>query len=122
MSLATRLKTTGTNLIEEFGNNVVVSTVTNNNVYNPQTGSMGAATTVTYNKKAYIASPTTSELSKSGLAETVWGKVSFVATMVEDSETSLLTNSWKIDNTPVMKVIKTTAQDTTIIVKVYCGM
>lgn len=122
MGLADNLTLVAENLIETYGNTVTIETTTNDGVYNPQTGSYGTPVSVSHTKSAYVASPTTQDLSNSGLPDSEWGKVSFVATMVEDNETSLLNNKWTIDNVPVMKIKKTQAQNTTIIIKVYCGM
>ena len=121
MGLATGLALTADRLISTYGNTITLSTITNNGVYNPQTGSMGTPVTTNYTKSAYISNATNEELQASGLPENEWKDVSFVATMVSDTETSQLDNSWTLDGRKISKVVKTQAQDTVVVLKVYCG-
>jgi hypothetical protein len=121
MGLASNLQLTAEKLISSYGNTVTLSTVTTSGAYNPQTGTFGSPTTQEHTKMAYLAPVTNELLKQSGLPEGEWGKIKFVATMVEDSETTLLNNSWKIDGTPITKVTKTKAQNLVVVIKVYCG-
>lgn len=121
MGLADNLKNTAIKLIKEYGNSVTLSTTTNNNLYNPQTGSYGSPVVEEYTKIAYLAPVTNELLRKSGIPEGEWGNIKFVATLIEDSETIRLNNKWTIDGVPITKVSKTQAQDLVVVMKVYCG-
>ena len=121
MGLADNLAITAKTLIATYGNTVELSITTNDGVYNPQTGSMGTPVTTTYTKSAYVSNATNEELKVSGLPENEWKDVSFVATMISDTETSQLNNSWTLDGRKISKVVKTQAQDTVVVLKVYCG-
>lgn len=121
MGLADNLKLTAEKLIGTYGNTVAISTVTTDNVYNPQTGSFGSPVVQEYSKTAYLAPVTNELLKQSGIPEGEWGKIKFVATMIEDGETTLLNNTWKIDGVAITKVVKTKAQNLTVVLKAYCG-
>lgn len=121
MSLATNLQSTAIRMVAEYGNTVKLKTTTNDGVYNPQTGSMGTPVIVTHSYKAVLKPITTEELSGSGINESEWGNVSYIATLAYDAITSMLDNNWTIDGNKIIKQASTQAQDVGIVVKVYCG-
>ena len=121
MGLADNLKSVATKLINEYGNSVILSTTTNDAVYNPQTGQYGSETVVEYNKLATVSNASNEELKGSGIPEGEWGNIKAVYTMVEDNETSQITNEWFIDGNPVNKVAKSQAQNTVVVLKIYVG-
>jgi hypothetical protein len=121
MGFANGLKNTAIRLLIEYGNLVVLSTKTNDAVYNPQTGQYGSETVVEYNKLAAVSNASNEELKGSGIPEGEWGNIKAVYTMVEDNETSQITNEWFIDGNPIKKVAPTQAQNTVVVLKVYVG-
>ena len=121
MGLADNLKSVATKLINEYGNLVVLSMVTTDNVYDPQSGSYGSETTVEYDKLSTVSNASNEELKGVGIPEGEWGSIKAVYTMVEDNETSQITNKWFIDGNPVKKVAKSQAQNTVVVLKIYVG-
>ena len=119
MGLADNLKLTAISLIAKYGNVVVLQHDVNDGVYNPQTGSYGVPVSNQYSRKAYVKPVTTKELQS--LGEGAWGDVVSIATMVEDAEILDLDNTWTFNGSKIIKVIKTEAQDTSIVIKVFCG-
>ena len=122
MAFSDNLISTATKLIKEYGNTITISTTTNDGVYNPQTGSYGSPVVQEYSKMAAVSTVTTKELQNSGLPENEWGSVNAVYTMIEDTETSLLDNKWKIDDLYIKKVSKIQTQNKVVIIKVYVGI
>lgn len=121
MSFSTNLKNTATRLLDTYGNTVTLSSTPVTGGYNPQTGQMETGEAITYIKKASNSPLTSKELAKSGLPENMWTSISAIYTFVEDSETTLLDNTWSIDGVKITKVLRIKAQDTEIVLKVYVG-
>lgn len=121
MSLATSLKSVSARLINEYGNSIVLSTKTNDAIYNPQTGQYGSETVIEYDKLAKVSNASNEELKGVGIPDGEWGNIKAVYTMVEDNETSQITNKWFIDGNPVYKVSKSQAQNTVVVLRAYVG-
>ena len=121
MALANNLKLTADKMLEKFGNTLSIKTTTNDGVYNPQTGTRGTPTEIEIVRKGYIKNPSNEDLKISGLSEGTWGNIKFMVTLRYDNETSLIDNTYTINKVCVTKVITTTAQDTDIVLKIYCG-
>ena len=119
MSLATSLQATALELITKYGNTVTFVATTKSTTYNPAIAGGYATTTVTHTDKAYVKTPTTVELEYSGIDSSLWNKVSGIATIAYKSEYSSINNDWTVNGKKVHKVIKTEAQDTPIVLKVY---
>jgi len=119
MSFATNLQATSVQLLVKYGNAVTLIKSVKDTVYNPAIAGGYAIVNTTYSDKAYIKAPTTAELEYSGIDSSLWNKVSGIATIAYKSEYSNITNDWTINGKKVQKVIKTEAQDTPIVLKVY---
>ena len=121
MALANNLKLTADKMLEKFGNTLSIKTTTNDGVYNPQTGTMGTPTEIEIVRKGYIKNPSNKDLNMSGLSEGTWGNIKFMVTLGHDDDTALIDNNYTINRMPVTKVVRTTVQDTDIVLKIFCG-
>lgn len=118
MGLATSLTSTAVELINNYGNIVVLEHSINDGVYNPQIGAMGTPVTQQFAIKAYLKPVTNEEME---MEESTWGRISSVATIVETETVTGIDNTWTLDGLAIKSVQRTTAQDTTILTKLYYG-
>lgn len=118
MSLATNLNATASSLIEKYGNTIILEHSINDGIYNPQTGVMGTPVLQQYARKAYVKPTTNDELD---MDEGTWGRISSVATIIEDADIVDLDNTWAINGIKIKSVKRTVVQDTSVVTKIYYG-
>lgn len=114
MSLSTNLQDVATRLIDKFGDSSELIDITTGS-YDPTTGTT-ADTSVTITLKAYIKPVKQEEYSR---YPELLGKASSVATVAYMASLDAMDNSWKINNHSIHKIMRTTTQDNTIVIKVY---
>lgn len=118
MNLSTQLQAVSQDLISKYGNTVTFTYEDTSGVivYNPVTDEMEGGLPVSISKKAVYKNLTYVENQAH-----LYANAKKIAIVPYDSDVANMTTLWKIDGNSIVKIDKTTAQDNTIVLKLYVG-
>lgn len=119
-TISERLQALAGTLTAQYGNTITLVDKSAEGWYDPQTGERHQ-NTVTYVKYGAIKAITTEDIKIANMPDKVLDKVSKVITLAVDNDISTINNSWTVDGMAIHKIIKVTAQNNDIMIKLFVG-
>jgi len=121
MGLASNLRAITVDLVTTYGNTYMLSKVPTKGVYDPDTDTYGETNSFTpVEIKCFVEDVTVEELESINI-NGMYGEVTSMATVHIDDNTKDIDETYLIDGKKIHKVIKTTSQDTDVVIKAYFG-